>query len=1109
MVYRHKPKQDSTAFKKSMLAMYIMAAGAPSLAQETVDEESETLPLAVEEITVSGVRQNLENAQEIKRQADTFVDAISAEDIGSLPDRSVVEALQRMPGVAIERFAGPDDPDHFSVEGSGAIIRGMTATRSEFNGRDSFSANSGRGLNFQDVSPELMGSVEVFKNQTADMVEGGIGGTINLNTRKPFDADDRVLGFSADYSAGDLTDEWTPTVSALFSDRWDTESAGEFGFLINVAHSELIGTSHGIQSDAFVQYWARDLPGAEEFVGPTGDGRVWIPNASNLLMKEDDRRRTGGAASLQWESPDDSFLATFEYIRSDAELSWHEQAVKYQGGFFNIDDRETRPLEGTEFQFDEDGLFQGGFLVAGAENDGGWRVNDVNTDHVPHAWSGPIPTPQWGHPTQYDSRVYEDKSLVEDFSFNMKWSPTEKLDLEADFQYIDAEASNNDLVVHTANWAAQRYDTAGATPSLTLMEPWLGKRDNNPDLFAEGWPGFSNDPAGDSNFFQDPNSYYWRSAMDHYSRSEGDSTAVRLDGTYHFDDAGIIQSVQAGVRYADREQIVRNTNWNWGAISPEWGSEPLAWLADVESQQNDFEAVDWSDFMHGDVVDIPGNTTLHATEEFVRSLWGPNPEREMVRTDGNTWVSQPNQPNVDSEFGLFEPQEISDISETNQAVYVRLNFGDDAANLRYSGNIGLRYFKLERESNGFVAFPDLVPDFPAPEGIELPLTREATLAYLQDQVDNGEFPDLATAIDAEENNWIGDRNNYLPDEQRAFGNNQAEFLLAKSDVDMFLPSFNIKVELTEDLVGRFALAKAVSLPDIGDVRNNKTVGASEVVTIRPDRTGEEEPLPEETLIERAFVNAWQGSGGNPYLQPMESVQYDMSLEWYFADVGSLTGTIFHKDLSNIFVQGSSFQELTNPTTGITQPVDVSSTRNGGDAKMDGFELAYQQFFDGLPAPWDGFGVQATYTYIDAGGVPNNEIPVENEGFIGDDFTDTGIRVTLDTIPLQGQSKDTVNLVAMYEKYGWNARLAYNWRSRYLLTTRDVISKAPLFYDDHGQVDGSIFYDISDNFTVGLQGTNLTNSQSETIMLLNNEGLEAGRSWFQADRRLALVLRAEF
>src|SRR5690606_4391158 len=105
--------------------------------------------------------------------------------------------------------------------------------------------------------------------------------------------------------------------------------------------------------------------------------------------------------------------------------------------------------------------------------------------------------------------------------------------------------------------------------------------------------------------------------------------------------------------------------------------------------------------------------------------------------------------------------------------------------------------------------------------------------------------------------------------------------------------------------------------------------------------------------------------------------------------------------------------------------------------------AYQQFYDMLPAPWDGLGLQVNYTYIDASGVPNNEVPLDDADWVAGD-NDTGARVSLDRVPLQGQSKETFNIVGMYDKNDWSVRLAYNWRSKYLLTTRDVISKYPLW-----------------------------------------------------------------
>src|SRR4029079_4932707 len=139
-------------------------------------------------IVVTGIRASLSNSQNLKRNSDTVVDAITAQDIGALPDRSVTEALQRVPAVSINRFAGTSDPDHFSAEGSGVVVRGLTFVRSEFNGRDTFSTGVyGQAINFQDVPAELLGSVEVFKNTTADRIEGGLSGSINMNLRLPFD----------------------------------------------------------------------------------------------------------------------------------------------------------------------------------------------------------------------------------------------------------------------------------------------------------------------------------------------------------------------------------------------------------------------------------------------------------------------------------------------------------------------------------------------------------------------------------------------------------------------------------------------------------------------------------------------------------------------------------------------------------------------------------------------------------------------------------------------------------------------------------------------------------------------------------------------------------
>ena len=231
----------------AVLVAAMMATTA--FAQDSGIEEEDD----VDEVVATGIRQSLENAQAIKRNADTFVDSITASDIGALPDRSVLEAIQRVPGVSISRFAAGDDPDHFSVEGSGVVIRGLSYVRSEFNGRDAFTANNGRALGFQDVPPELVGGVDVYKNQTADMIEGGISGVVNLKTLKPFDRSEDTFAATLDGTYTDLAEEFSPSVSGLVTKRFDTK-AGEFGFLASGSYSNLKSRSDGVQFGGLYPY---------------------------------------------------------------------------------------------------------------------------------------------------------------------------------------------------------------------------------------------------------------------------------------------------------------------------------------------------------------------------------------------------------------------------------------------------------------------------------------------------------------------------------------------------------------------------------------------------------------------------------------------------------------------------------------------------------------------------------------------------------------------------------------------------------------------------------------------------------------------------------------
>ncbi|HWP89270.1 MAG TPA: TonB-dependent receptor plug domain-containing protein, partial [Burkholderiales bacterium] len=229
------------ALGATLLAPYAIAADADQDAAATntaATKSDEDLT----EILVTGIRKALATSQEIKKESDTVVDSITASDIGAFPDKSVAEALQRMTGITVTRFAASGDTTHFSAEPSGVVIRGLPQVRSEFNGRDSFNANSSRGLSFGDVSPELMSGVDTYKNATADMIEGGLAGTVNLRTATPFDSEGFVAAFSAEMGYGNLAEEAKPSGSALISTRWET-GIGDFGVMANAAISQVVTES--------------------------------------------------------------------------------------------------------------------------------------------------------------------------------------------------------------------------------------------------------------------------------------------------------------------------------------------------------------------------------------------------------------------------------------------------------------------------------------------------------------------------------------------------------------------------------------------------------------------------------------------------------------------------------------------------------------------------------------------------------------------------------------------------------------------------------------------------------------------------------------------------
>jgi iron complex outermembrane receptor protein len=213
----------------------LFAALSPAAAQQsqpaTRPEDQQTQQPVIEEITVLGTAESLREAVKVKRESDAIVDAIAAKDVNKLPDRNLAEAVQRVPGVVINREFG---------EGERVSLRGLSPNlvHTTVNGHNVAVADwfileqlaATRSFNYLLLPSELIGLLTVYKSPKADLDEGGIGGTIDVRTRKPLDLKPLTFSGSVQDAFTEKSDSHDPNVSALVS--WKND-AGNVGVLLS------------------------------------------------------------------------------------------------------------------------------------------------------------------------------------------------------------------------------------------------------------------------------------------------------------------------------------------------------------------------------------------------------------------------------------------------------------------------------------------------------------------------------------------------------------------------------------------------------------------------------------------------------------------------------------------------------------------------------------------------------------------------------------------------------------------------------------------------------------------------------------------------------------
>ncbi len=1061
-MFRSKKTDPWWSVKSALLSTSAIVAAvslAPAaLAQEAEDNDEPEAETA-DVITVTGVRGALQTARNIKREADTFVDSITSSDVSQLPDLSVAEALSRVPGVVTQRFElGGSDGDFPSPEGSGNIIRGLQYSRSEFNGRDAFSATGGRALEWASIPPELIGAVEVFKNQTADMIEGGISGTVNLRTLEPFDRSGRFGVLAAETIYTDLAEEWSPGFSAIVGDRWDTD-AGEFGLIASFSTSELNSEINGFQYGPLLSVDHPDIPGS----------RMALPGGWQMRDARVGRERDSYYLAGQWRSPDDSMELTFKAVRVENEITTNENTIEFftdaesWANWTVLGDPSTRNFVpftsnglprcngNNEGAFGGDGACEELFPV-----DGGLMESGVVSNNL-RDWLGQTGNLQT--PLQSLAVNQYEESMTQDFSANMKWRATDRLFIEVDAHYTEAEATLERLWAGGNHFADYRFDFSDTeNPEVELfmsdvvqLADWGTTRGPNPGTLGD---------------LGDPRYGFLLYSADEYQDNTGDLFAIRGDALYEFDGDGWFDSVKFGARYAEREQINRSAGLNWGGIAPPWAGGYLPY-ANMDNA-NFYETFDFSDFQRGGVISgfteivYPSQANMNDISAYINSLANEPLLGAFTNTDGNLqigdWVPLLQNGVIDYAGRGID----GSVQEKTTNLYGMVNFGQEFdSGQSVVGNFGLRYVRTENTGGGVLGYAAFAPDNPA------------------DNTQPRDFlPDLAALLDT-------------PNTRTSLD----------SSYEYWLPSFNAKWELNDEMLVRFGFSEAITRPDISAINSTRISDASlgfvtDTTATPPVTTG-------------IVPNQLNQFGGNPLLEPIESTNFDLSFEWYFGDDGQFSVSWFYKDLKNVIVYGTETQGALT-LDGFQYPVVYNGNINLRDGTVDGVEFSYQDFFTEWPGLLGNLGVQANLTLIesDAEALPSvfgAGVRDQNgdavEGFL------TVYRWGIDD--LLGLSDMSYNLIGIYQDDRFEARLAYNWRSEYWSSYRDFVTGNPIQQDDIGFLDASVRWTITDSIEVSLQAANLLDEKSTASQQVDAAGQTYARSVFLNDRRFEFGIRYDF
>ncbi|AJA07323.1 TonB-dependent receptor [Sphingopyxis fribergensis] len=616
----------------SLTAVFVsMPAVAQESAAPAVQESAGQTDNLEGDIIVTGVRQSLERAAEVKRNAVQVVDSIVATDIGKLPDPTVAAALQRVPGIQVQ-----NDRNN---ELSSVRIRGLTDILTTVNGREVVTT-TGRGFDLQDVPAEALARIDAFKSQTADQIEGGVAGTLDLRLNRPFSFRDPTLVLTARQNYATIADASNPQFGALAAAKTDS-SIGEIGALVNVTYSQ----AQNIRSVTNL--------GERRFVSgaPFGTADILMPQVLRNMPDVGDIKRFQANAALQWQAtPSLQFYA-------DGLYTYFNSTTGFAG--FN-----PQPFTNNS-QIAEVTLSD--YCIDARVNAAGTNPQIVtNADGTQSLQPATVRTMCEPTSARFNNVVINQNSSSEEVTQRNKMVAG-GLIFEQDRGVLKVDVAYQTSRAVTENFNAE-----------------VGQR--VPTIFVEfddnDGPSFTIDPSIP---LSSENVSLRNSINQNFSTGRGSLFQARMDSEYEFD--GILTKLRGGLRYAKREalfQEVRQTNTvqsiGFGNIGTP--TEANARLISSLPLSPDFLGViGVAPRLNG------GRAFLGVNPAYLRSERGRNELRDLF--------------GLPMEAPPYDPTKEFNASEETLAAYLEGSYEIPIGALTLDGVVGTRVVKTDRTISGF------------------------------------------------------------------------------------------------------------------------------------------------------------------------------------------------------------------------------------------------------------------------------------------------------------------------------------------------------------------------------------------------------------------------